>query len=297
MFRPTSRRGAFTLIELLVVIAIIAVLIGLLLPAVQKVREAASRIKCQNNIKQLALGLHSFHDNRQALPPMYVANWANCWPYILPYIEAGNVKYDLTKAYSDPANIPAMETQIKLLQCPSVPFQRNFTSSSLSPNIKTTDYSACRINAAFYPNHGITIGSGNAYTGAMSDTTYSPLTAITDGTSNTVLIGESAGWPNTMLKGVGDVYPTRNFVGCAWAREDCVINLSHITVVNFFGADNPCSGQVINCHNAFSFYSFHTDGANVAMADGSTRLLRSSVTPALLASLVTRAGGEVLGDF
>ena len=291
-------RRAFTLIELLVVIAIIAVLIGLLLPAVQKVREAASRMKCQNNFKQLALGLHNFHDNRQALPPMYVANWANCWPYILPYIEAGNVKYDLTKAYSDPTNVPAMETQIKLLLCPSGPSQRDFTGSGLTPNIKTTDYSACRISPAYYPNHGVSVGSGNAYTGAMSDTTYSPLAAITDGTSNTILIGESAGWPKTMLKGA--VYTGSNantFLGCPWSREDCVINLSHITVVNIFGADNPCSGQVINCHNAFSFYSFHTDGANVALADGSTRMLRSSVTPALLASLVTRAGGEVLGDF
>src|SRR5262245_49747946 len=171
------RRAAFTLIELLVVIAIIAVLIGLLLPAVQKVREAANRVSCQNNLKQLGLALHNFHDTNQAFP---ASGWTIAgpgnpngkfvgWrPLTLPFIEQENLQrpYDFNLNWWEGANLTAAGVPVKTFLCPSAPQRPGATSAvaksprpalaNLNPPLAPTDYEAmmgvqpASINAQLY---------------------------------------------------------------------------------------------------------------------------------------------------
>jgi prepilin-type N-terminal cleavage/methylation domain-containing protein/prepilin-type processing-associated H-X9-DG protein len=225
-------RHGFTLIELLVVIAIIAVLIGLLLPAVQKVRSAAARLKCQNNLKQIGLALHNYNDTEGTLPPGMITEDTNLvnashtgFTLLLPYLEQDNTYrlFDFQRTWSDPANYQAVGTQMKIYLCPAnrdrgsinlAPMALQW-STPLPPRAASCDYAFCKganasmqQNPSRIPTHlrGV-FNPGTAFTSRAGVA----LTDILDGTSSTLAVGDAAGG-NTRFLVRDTANPTRPVV-------------------------------------------------------------------------------------
>jgi prepilin-type N-terminal cleavage/methylation domain-containing protein/prepilin-type processing-associated H-X9-DG protein len=304
-----QRRNAFTLIEVLVVIGIIAVLIGLLLPAVQKVRESAARLACANNLKQIGLAALHYESVNQGLPPR-CQNWVpyRGWgPIILPYIEQGNLAniYDYNLNFWDPANAAAVAVPVKTYCCPSAPPNRTVTiiTDDDAPVVGIVagigaegDYFAPNsVDAYWWPAAQYAAAADEQNAPAMAVGSDRPLSAITDGTSNTLLISELSGRPDYYILGVkqpsnaGLRFP--NWWG-PWASYNSCIYKT-------WSADGTTPGGpcTINCNNSWGIYSFHSVGANAVFVDGSVHFLRVGLDRDVFAALVTRAGGEVIpGD-
>jgi prepilin-type N-terminal cleavage/methylation domain-containing protein/prepilin-type processing-associated H-X9-DG protein len=290
MVHTPVRRSGFTLIELLVVIAIIAILIGLLVPAVQKVREAAARTQCQNNLKQLGLALHDYHDVNQHLPAprgthlgtTYVFTEFRGWMCdVLPYVEQDNLARQM---YTDPwynGFFVTFNLPVKNYLCPSDP--RNLTNvpagnGALTSYVGVTG-SDNDVNVQF---NGPTNGMFNVSTKGVS------LTDVSDGTSNTLMVGErppsadlNLGWWGA--SDFDNLLSTRQLYGDIFGAGGCVLP-------GLYGpgkAGGPCNGD--DNH----FWSFHSGGGNWVFADGSVHFLPYSAS-AVTIPLASRNGGEVV---
>ncbi|HEY1187475.1 MAG TPA: DUF1559 domain-containing protein [Gemmata sp.] len=326
MLVPRPRRG-FTLIELLVVIAIIAILIGLLLPAVQKVREAAARMKCQNHMKQLGLAAHNYENSYGGLPPTAIdfdSNAPSTLPFpapkgtraarsfhfiILPYIEQSNIqnKYDPALDWRELVNRPLAAAPIPIYLCPSAPGTdrtRSFGAPSTYGGGTVTGYvtdylifARCRSTINTSTLLSATVNS--SWSAATQPNVDTPFTAISDGTSNTILLMESAGGAQAYALG----RPTGSTTSNTQMWPD------HRNYHIFDGAD-PATGAsddttatrpnrtlAMNGTNDSEPYSFHTGGINLLRADGSVAFVRQSVSIGVMAALITRSHGEVLPEY
>jgi prepilin-type N-terminal cleavage/methylation domain-containing protein len=315
-FRKPWRHGGFTLIELLVSIAIIGVLVALLLPAVQQAREAARRLECRNNLKQVALALHNYHDVNAVFPPggfpvgSYRVGWA---VRLLPYIEQqprydqilalkrnalmtlapwrydGSTGYGTDSVWTDP---------IPVYACPSSPLGNKSPDitqyPTLNPWVVQQAALHYRANAGSRLADFIPGPTDRGYTtsGVIYPESRVTLGDITDGSSNTLLLGEtsdSTGWPEFQRTSWCGINPW------TWGY---FYNQQGYLMIDHKYVEHPIGFSGVFVVNATPFRSAHAGrGASMALSDGSVRYMSSSTSLDVLQSLATRNGGEVVGTW
>jgi len=311
---PPRQRSGFTLIELLVVIAIIAILIALLLPAVQQAREAARRSTCKNNMKQLGLALHNYHETHRKFPPGSIAasssfsfsasDWCSTpttearapWTVlVLPYIdEAPRYNtFNLEGKFTTSSNVPgitannnAFKLSLKKYQCPSDPNSgsgvNNLNYFGVQGGGEDPVCSTQSDNRVFYTN------------GILHHNSKTAIRDITDGTSNTLLLAESKYGLNPSSRGDG--------IHAGWAagtKLDTSANPYTLVAARLQINSIPGHAGDHDTINEFSqlFGSFHIGGCHVTLADGSVRFLSENIDIDTYYLLAQKNDGQVIGEF
>ena len=331
---PTRKKNlGFTLVELLVVIAIIGILIGMLLPAVQQVREAARRTNCLNNMRQLGLALHNYESAHRAFPPSRLSpddqtipsgetnspgattafqSWTTL---ILPFIEQGNLSsgFDFNSPWFDGTtsdNAAVISKELQVFSCPS-----SQPSDPFDPyhrvGAAAGDYGSINEVKKKVYTEVLNVSDPGSYAreGLMSKFKKNPIAGASDGTSNTLYVAECAGQPDVFIAGgrmtMDDFanYQDDKVVvfdgrlvpvdGTGWADPDCGFSINGATSDGL----DKYGPKMINAINVSEAFSFHPGGASFAMADGSAHFINDSIDVQTFVSLCTRSGGEVVGEY